>query len=166
MGGLSMEWSSLYVMQKQLDDYIETHHQLVNEDLFEKKYLALLTELGELANETRCFKFWSTKPRNKQSVILEEYVDGIHFILSLGMEKGYRSAPDPVNAAAPDESGQFIRVYDTCANFYHHPSEQLYKELLGQYVKLGELLGFDEQAVIDAYREKNEINYERQDQGY
>ncbi|RYG74871.1 dUTPase [Lentibacillus lipolyticus] len=161
-----MDWSSLYIMQKQLDDYIETQHQLGNEDLFQKKYLALLTELGELANETRCFKFWSTKPRNKQTIILEEYVDGIHFILSLGLEKGYRSAPNQPGAATSDESEQFIRVYDASANFYHRPSEENYQALLSQYMKLGELLGFDEQAVIHAYQEKNEINYERQDQGY
>ncbi|TRM12907.1 dUTPase [Lentibacillus cibarius] len=161
-----MEWSSLYKMQSQLDDYIESQHDLQHVDLFQKKYLSLLTELGELANETRCFKFWSLKPKNKQSIILEEYVDGIHFILSLGLEKGYRNLPGSVNTANSDESEQFIRVYDACATFYYHPTQQNYEELLGHYVQLGELLGFDEQAIIDAYREKNEINHKRQDQGY
>ncbi|GAA0429228.1 dUTP diphosphatase [Lentibacillus halophilus] len=161
-----MEWSSLYVMQNQLDEYIASQHYLQKEDLFHKKYLALLTELGELANETRCFKFWSTKSRNEQSIILEEYVDGIHFILSLGLEKGYRNEPGTINTESPNELEQFIRVYDACNAFYHHPSEQHYQELFGEYVRLGELLGFDEQAIIGAYREKNNINYQRQDEGY
>src|SRR5688500_20051556 len=55
-------------------------------DVFREKCLALLVELGELANETRCFKFRSKKPRNDDSVLLEEYVDNRHFRLSLGLE--------------------------------------------------------------------------------
>ncbi|TFJ93931.1 dUTP diphosphatase [Lentibacillus salicampi] len=161
-----MEWTSLYTKQKQLDAYIESQHDLSDKDLFREKYLALLVELGELANETRCFKFWSVKPRSKPSVILEEYVDGIHFILSLGLEKGYRYPTDAVNAIETDETGQFNRVYDHCTVFYHEPTEEHYHQLFESYLQLGVLLGFDEQGVKDAYLQKNEVNYERQDQGY
>jgi dimeric dUTPase (all-alpha-NTP-PPase superfamily) len=41
--------------------------------------------MGELANEVRCFKFWSYKLPSEEKVILEEYVDGIHFITSLAI---------------------------------------------------------------------------------
>ncbi|SFB24529.1 Dimeric dUTPase, all-alpha-NTP-PPase (MazG) superfamily [Lentibacillus halodurans] len=161
-----MNWSSLYAMQEQLDAYIESHHNLSDKDLFREKYLALLVELGELANETRCFKFWSTKPRNNQSVILEEYVDGIHFMMSLGLEKGYRYDSDVVNPGETDETGQFNRVYDACVTFYRAPSEPHYEQMFESYLQLGILLGFDEKAVKSAYLKKNEINYERQNQGY
>ncbi|MFD1362215.1 dUTP diphosphatase [Lentibacillus salinarum] len=161
-----MDWSPLYTMQAQLDTYIVSHHDLSGKDLFREKYLALLVELGELANETRCFKFWSRKPRNKQSVILEEYVDGIHFILSLGLDKGYRYDSNDLKPADTDETGQFNRVYEVCVTFYRDPSEAHYKQLFARYLQLGKLLGFDEIAVKDAYLKKNEINYERQDQGY
>lgn len=153
-------------MQKQLDSYIEDQHELANKDVFREKYLALLVELGELANETRCFKFWSTKPRNKQSVILEEYVDGIHFILSLGLEKGYRYSSNSLVQPEDDETGQFNRVYDACISFYRKPLEENYNKLFDNYLQLGYLLGFDEQAVKDAYLSKNKINYKRQDEGY
>ncbi len=76
-------------MQQALDSHIEEKHQLQNEDLFTRKTLALLVEIGELANETRCFKFWSVKPASEKQVVLEEFVDGIHFILSLGIECGF-----------------------------------------------------------------------------
>lgn len=161
-----MDWSRLYTMQQQLDAYIESHHDLSDEDLFREKYLALLVELGELANETRCFKFWSNKPRNKQSVILEEYVDGIHFILSLGLEKGYRYDADVAKPPEIDETGQFNDVYDACVTFYREPTEQHYEQLFTRYLQLGMLLGFDEASVKEAYFQKNEINYERQNQGY
>ena len=48
--------------------------------------MALLVE-RELANETRSFKFWSTKGPSANEIILEEYVDSIHFLLSLLIEK-------------------------------------------------------------------------------
>src|SRR5699024_7652437 len=82
-----MNWKLLFEKQVELDAYITNNHDLSGSDLFEKKILALFVELGELANETRCFKFWSMKERNSNSVILEEYVDNIHFLLSLGLEK-------------------------------------------------------------------------------
>src|SRR3954469_23285631 len=81
-----MQLETLFEMQAGLDRYIEENHQLENEDLFNRKVLALLVEIGELANETRCFKFWSVKPPSDKQVILEEFVDGVHFILSLGIE--------------------------------------------------------------------------------
>ncbi|GAB4075019.1 dUTP diphosphatase [Barrientosiimonas marina] len=161
-----MDWSALYTMQEHLDTYIEAQHNLSDRDLFREKYLALLVELGELANETRCFKFWSTKPKNEQSVILEEYVDGIHFILSLGLEKGYRFDAREVEPANTNVTGQFTLVYSDCVAFYQEPGEAAYKQLFVRFIQLGKLLGFDETAVMTAYLKKNDINYERQNQGY
>ena len=85
-----MNLQQLFTMQKELDDFIE-QTQNIQQDVFQEKGLALLVELAELANETRCFKFWSTKGPSAREVILEEYVDSIHFILSLGLLKGYTS---------------------------------------------------------------------------
>ena len=86
-----MQLEKLFKMQKALDQHIEEKHELQQEDLFNRKVLALLVEVGELANETRCFKFWSVKPSSEKSVVLEEFVDGIHFILSLGIECGFQN---------------------------------------------------------------------------
>lgn len=95
-----MNTITLFKMQKALDSHIESQHGLQNEDLFERKVLALLVEIGELANETRCFKFWSVKPSSERNVILEEFVDGVHFILSLGIECGY----DGIQSVAPKKN--------------------------------------------------------------
>ncbi|WP_164668417.1 dUTP diphosphatase [Virgibacillus doumboii] len=161
-----MDWSELYSMQKSLDDYIESQHELANKDLFQEKYLALLVELGELANETRCFKFWSTKSRNDKEVILEEYVDGIHFIMSLGLEKGYQYTGDTIGTTENTETQQFNLVFEACNSFKLQPTEQNYQSMFEIYLQLGELLGFDEASVQGAYFKKNEINYDRQNQGY
>ena len=74
-----MNLTRLFQMQKELDSFIENTQQ-ISRDVFQEKGLALMVELAELANETRCFKFWSTKGPSERAVILEEFVDSIHFI--------------------------------------------------------------------------------------
>ena len=96
-----MQLEKLFNMQQALDQHIEEKHELQHEDLFNRKVLALLVELGELANETRCFKFWSIKPSSEKSVVLEEFVDGIHFILSLGIECGFQNLEYAMNIEPP-----------------------------------------------------------------
>ncbi|MBY7143200.1 dUTP diphosphatase [Virgibacillus sp. NKC19-3] len=161
-----MDWKALYSMQEQLDNYIEEKHDLRKRDVFQEKCLALLVELGELANETRCFKFWSEKPRNEKSIILEEYVDGTHFILSLGIEKGYQYDGRELGITVRNETEQFNHVFEACTIFKQDPTEENYVRLFESYIQLGGLLGFTEADIQDAYLKKNEVNYARQDQGY
>ncbi|WP_345840755.1 dUTP diphosphatase [Bacillus sp. P14.5] len=63
-----MNINELFQMQKALDTYIEKEHGLEEADLFQEKTMALLVEVGELANETRCFKFWSKKPASEKTL--------------------------------------------------------------------------------------------------
>ncbi|MGP4075749.1 dUTP diphosphatase [Halobacillus sp. K22] len=160
-----MNWEALYLMQEKLDHYIETQHQLKNSEKIKEKLLALQVELGELANETRCFKFWSTKQASTKEVILEEYIDGLHFILSLGLDLGHRYESQPVTPFT-SQTGAFLAVYSLIEQFRNHTNENNYKELFGGYLSLGETLGFSEAELVRAYHAKNEVNFERQDQGY
>ena len=52
-----MDLQKLFSIQKNLDDRILKLHNLQATPLLPKKLLALQVELGELANETRCFKY-------------------------------------------------------------------------------------------------------------
>lgn len=163
-----MNLQRLYDMQRELDAKIESQHGLRKEDLVDKKLLALLVELGELANETRCFKFWSVKPPAERTVILEEYVDGVHFILSLGLTFGY-DGPETSRGLAEEAASlteQFNRVYQLVSTFKDDLTEENYYLLLDSYIQLGEMLGFEWAEVEQAYLEKNQVNHERQQQGY
>src|SRR5699024_5425058 len=131
-----------------------------------EKFLALLVELGELANETRCFKFWSTKGKSDRAVILEEYVDNIHFVLSIGLEKGYVFSEIDSSITYLQEREEFNHLYSICLALYQKQSEENYVELFKEYLRLGKLLGFSEEEIMKAYHEKNEVNYERQQTGY
>lgn len=162
-----MDLTKLFELQYNLDTRIETQHKLENENLVDRKILALLVELGELANETRCFKFWSLKSPSEASVILEEYVDGIHFLLSLGIEFGYENK---IFIKKCNQSGavvdQFLAVYQEINYFHQQPTLENYEKLMTQYLFLGELLGFSFEQISEAYISKNVVNHVRQDQGY
>lgn len=163
-----MNWEQLFEMQKTLDTRIEKEHQLEDEDLFQKKVLALQVELGELANETRCFKFWSQKPSSAADVIIEEYVDGLHFIMSLGLEKGYRYGNTTKIGynTNQDVTFAFQEVYGRVHMFQVDPSKDKYDDLFSAFLLLGSKLGFSEEDVQQAYYEKNEKNHQRQEEGY
>ncbi|MGE6375660.1 dUTP diphosphatase [Peribacillus muralis] len=157
----------LLEMQTALDDHIQTKHDLNAENLVERKILALLVELGELANETRCFKFWSLKGPAEKETILAEYVDGIHFILSLGIEIGFvPENPSAVKEHGGDLTAQFIAIYGYISEFRTKLTETSYQKVFAEYLSLGEMLGFSAADVEQAYVSKNEVNYERQKQGY
>lgn len=162
-----MNVSKLFRMQRALDQYIETEHGLQEADLFDKKVLALLVEIGELANETRCFKFWSLKKPSERQVILEEFVDGVHFILSLGLTCSLEEEADVTEEdTSASITEQFLLVYEAVQLFKKEKSAEAYSRMLNDYFALGRLLGFSAEEVEKAYVAKNEVNYERQQQGY
>ncbi|MFJ5758261.1 dUTP diphosphatase [Neobacillus sp. NPDC093182] len=163
-----MQLEKLFRMQRGLDQHIEEKHGLQNEDLFDRKVLALLVELGELANETRCFKFWSIKPSSEKDVILEEYVDGIHFILSLGIECGFQNLDYKLELepSTLSTTEQFLLIYQLVNKFRDSKSDSDFKTLLTSYLHLGALLGITYEEMEKAYFTKNEVNYQRQQNNY
>ena len=161
-----MNLQQLFKMQKELDDFIEKT-QKIEQDVFKEKGLALMVELAELANETRCFKFWSTKGPSERAVILEEYVDSIHFILSLGLLKGYTTLEKwPVIEDKQALTEIFLMTQDYILTFIHQPTEDRYLTIWQCYGLLAYNLGFTFEDVVAAYIEKNEENYNRQRSGY
>ncbi|MEH7332643.1 dUTP diphosphatase [Neobacillus drentensis] len=163
-----MNLEKLFQMQKALDLHIEEKHQLQEEDLFSRKALALLVEIGELANETRSFKFWSVKPSSGKDVILEEFVDGVHFILSLGIECGFDQQVFElsVKSSLLTVTDQFLKVYAGVSVFQTSKSIHDYVRLFEEYLELGFLLGITSEEMEQAYFHKNEVNYQRQQNNY
>ncbi|MCR2821927.1 dUTP diphosphatase [Lederbergia panacisoli] len=163
-----MTLEEMFSMQAQLDKYIENEHGLENNQLLEEKVLALLVEIGELANETRCFKFWSKKPASESHVILEEFVDGIHFILSIGLELGFSKEPISIVSSEGNEDlvRSFLKIFSLVDDLREKRTFDSYEELMRQYFILGQSLGFSIDDVHNAYKAKNEVNYKRQQEGY
>jgi dimeric dUTPase (all-alpha-NTP-PPase superfamily) len=163
-----MNLAKLFEMQNEIDKRIEKLHNLDSNELFSKKLLALLVELGELANETRCFKFWSLKAPSEKAVILDEFADGLHFILSLGI---LLKAENQIDMKAEltqivEPTIQFIKVYQLITELNSDRTLEKMNEVFMAYLELGNLLGFSKEDIENAYFKKNEVNHKRQDSGY
>lgn len=186
-----MNLQKLFEMQRQLDEHIEKEHpRKPREDRLAKKVLALQVELGELANEWRGFKYWSNnqEPRTALTEIpsyagipfftdaktrnpmLEEYVDCLHFILSIGVEIEASFKPYP-KCKAGDVLNQLRMLYRSI-NEFDARSKRVeyrngyYKEMFQDFLNLGEMLGFTWEQIEEAYMQKNEENHKRQASGY
>ena len=85
--------NDLLELQGELDNFIieQRNLKIQKKELLIDSLLALQVEVSELANATRCFKHWSNKGAEDKNVILEEYVDVLHFFLSVGNQLGFKS---------------------------------------------------------------------------
>ena len=169
-----MNLTKLFELQRQLDEHIEREHpRQEGEDRLAKKVLALMVELGELANELpEVFKFWSYKKNNREKA-LEEFCDGLHFLLSIGLEIAEPQKIDVArwNAAKADNiTEQFLWLMSDVTELYNSLcndgfSKFDYEFLLLRFIHLGKMLGFTWEQVEEAYMQKNEVNHRRQDSG-
>lgn len=161
-----MNFSKLFKLQENLDNRILQQRGLDNKSLTSKKILALQVEIAELANETRCFKFWSDKGPSNRNVILEEYVDCLHFILTLGLEKQFNDIEIETKELQYDITAQFLNLYVDINDFIVSSSRDHYITLFEDFLSLGKSLGFSIDEIEEAYIEKNSINHKRQIEGY
>lgn len=98
--------------------------------------------------------------------LLEEYVDGLHFVLELGIEINITPIACDLYYKAVSIDKQFIGLYKYVLNLLTEKTAERYIELLMVYVGLGDLLGFTWGQIEQAYYDKNKINHERQENGY
>lgn len=180
-----MNLSKLFEMQRKLDEHIEKEHpRKPGEDRLAKKILALQVELGELSNEWRGFKFWSKdqKPRTFsfgarnhgeaiRNPLLEEYVDCLHFILSIAIELGYKA--EDLYVWDEELEGETVDVFIELMYWTSRISSNdkfkrraAFRTVCYIFFNLGERLGFTWDQVEQAYLEKNKINHHRQEVGY
>lgn len=58
---MEINLAPLLLKQRELDADINSRHNVTHESTKTERFLALLVEIGELANATRAFKYWSLK---------------------------------------------------------------------------------------------------------
>lgn len=190
-----MELTKLFDTQLLLDSKIERKHPIQQgENRLVKRILALQVELSELANEQRSWKFWSAdqKPRYEKTnmafpnpgepysyrtyPLLEEFVDCLHFVLSIGIDLKIKAEALASNASPthmPDVVDQFLwtnkkllDLYQDVRDMNREASAYCFLLLFNALLGLGEMLGFTWEQIEAAYMNKNQINHERQANGY
>jgi len=139
-----------------------------------------------MMNEHRSFKYWSNdqeprtfdwKPVQKNdhtsvetnNPLLEEYVDNIHFLLSLGNDLGISDLQYREPTKQKDLIGQVLDLYDMISVFRVLSGEKQkdhYHKMFSQFIRIGQQMGFTMEQVHEAYKNKNEVNFQRLSEGY
>ena len=104
--------------------------------------------------------------KSDKNPLLEEYVDCLHFILSIGLGKGYLHPPFWHPIKEEDITSQFNSLFRKIGDYSKHKTDGNYSQIFGLFYNLGGMLGFTWDQVEAAYYDKNKINLERQANGY
>lgn len=165
------QFVELLKMQKALDKYIMEVREITEYPESSIK-VALFVELGELLNEFPTkFKHWKASAADNREKGLVEYVDALHFALSLFGEPKVDLVEMALNFSA-------INVYNNCSYIkwerldvyleaiVDDMSTDDYAGLLDNMFALGNELGFTWEEIYQAYKAKNTVNYERIKNGY
>lgn len=163
---MQLKVKDLYELQNELDQEIYDKFSLTREATSIRRRLALLVELGECVNETRCFKFWSMKGPSAADVILEEYADGIHFLLSLGIDLKDTAEELKSIKASEDLTEAYLKMYELCLDFNQHFDLEHYHHCFAYYLGIAEQLGYTAEDIREHYFLKNKENHHRQDTNY
>jgi dimeric dUTPase (all-alpha-NTP-PPase superfamily) len=146
-------------MQTAIDQDYLIEAQKTRGETFRKRQLAFWVELGELVNEWKeLFKFWSNKKMNREKA-LEEYADGLHFIISLGCDLNMQKYHIEV-IKYDDPIDQIFILSGLIPNIRGVKS---FSDVLAVYRGLGEHFGFSKEEIENAYYKKHEENKVRED---
>lgn len=156
----------LYELQAKLDEEIAINHQVTYESTHSRRLLALIIELGELANETRCFKYWSLKGPSPIEVIKDEYADGLHFLLSLGIPLKANKFDYEISANEGDLTSQFFNMYKLALELLDNYDLKTYEKAFSYYLNMSKSIGMTESDIIDSYKAKLKVNHIRQETKY
>ena len=167
---MKIDFTELLKAQSELDQVIIGDKKIKN--ITEKKLVALSVELAELFNEIRCFKYWSNKGPSKKEIILEEYVDVLHFWLSLINE--IENKKEKVEIESYKSNVNYEEDYLTMIHIvgdlnYIYFDNLLYtalEEFMQNLLTIATSLNFTEKEIIEAYYRKRDINFKRQQEGY
>ncbi len=170
--------------QTQLAELFDLQRALDQRILGDKPYplqqmiLAFIAEVGELLKECESlYKHWKKHPVDNRQRMLEEYVDCLHFALSicnhgdnthyfLDRCDGFEELADfaSLTSYLVDDENEHI-VYLLVVSIqqtYGSDSENAVISLLA----LGFVLGFTWPEIYEEYKRKNAINHQRQEEGY
>lgn len=186
---LEINIQDLRTKQRALDDMVIEQHGIVwtREQRLVNTVTALVVELAEMANDARWFKVWSLNQEPKETLV-EEYVDCIHFYLSIfnQLEDGsptYKITnriAELVEVRRPldqytlrDSSAKnalFISMVNRLTSFITTAGLMADMKCLAlswvSFMQLGEMMNLSADEITKAYHKKWQENIDRQKNGY
>ncbi|MEY8763224.1 MULTISPECIES: dUTP diphosphatase [Clostridium] len=152
-----MNLTKLFELQENLDQRIKKNISGDKNSLISKKILALQVKMAELANETRCFNFWSNDKTINRNLILKSYINSLCFMLTLGVEKGFTDIEIKIKSSEYDMTSQFLNLYIDINDFVISSSKDHYITLFEDFISLGNKLGFSPKEIEEAYYYNNSV---------
>ena len=163
---MAMDLTDLFKKQAELDETIAKNHNVTYASTRSRRIMALIVEIGELANATRCFKYWSNKGSEDKEIVLDEYADGLHFFLSLGVDIKTSKTSYNRTKHLEDLTAQFHEIYHRIDIFNKKQDEASYIKAFQSFLNLLPLLGYRWKDLQKAYYKKLGVNYVRQETNY
>ena len=164
---MHLQVDDLYRLQNELDQRIFDLHDTTRNKTKNDRLLALLIELGEMINETKCFKFWSLKPSSDKAIILEEYGDGLHFLLSLGIDLQDDETFKKTSVSSDLSLSELaLNTYQAIVKMITNFDFDAFNMAFVAFLCLGDKLGYSSDDIRTYYFKKNMINHQRQDNHY
>ena len=163
-----VNFDKIVILQKNLDKLIYKNCKIkMNKELFDKRLLALVVEITELANEVKCFKYWSknTSFKNNMDKIIDEYSDCLHFFVSIGnfINIDYKNLT--VEITKINLSKEFLELIKNICKI-KKIEKKFFLNCFMQFINLGVNLGLSLEQVYSGYIKKNKINFKRQYNNY
>lgn len=158
--------SEIINLQKKLDENINKKHNINFEKELNKRKLALLVEICEMINVNRCFKFWSSNNSYDKNKLGDEFVDCLHFILSLSIHYNMSKMEFeiPINTYDNYElTDKVLKLIESGLNIKNAIDCEIF---IFNLFDLSYTFGFKAVDIIDFYKKKNEINFKRQKDNY
>lgn len=149
-------FNDVFKANKELDKMFDVTFQ--DNEIVKKNKLELLVEIGELANETRFFKYWKNVPMDLD-LVKGEYADclimAFYFfnIMNISLDEEFMEIGDY------DKVDIFGRLYKLASDFYYNGDKNIIKEIFVTLINLGYLIGFTNDDIIQA--SMNKINKDK-----
>lgn len=144
-----MNLEKLYEFQRMLDNGMQDRLDVQGKPLLTQKLLALQVKIGELANETQCFKFWMPKKSPARRRILENYIDCLYIIFSIGIEKGFEETKFEVKEVEYELTEHFLNMFIDLNDFMVCSSKDNYMTLIEAVLSLGLMFHFTEDDILN-----------------
>ena len=154
-----MVFNDVFKANKELDEMFNM--RFPDTEMVKKNKLELLVEIGELANETRYFKYWSNKKIDIELVKME-YADCIIITLYFFNIMNISLDEEFMEIDKYDNVDIFARLYKLASDFYYNDDKDTIKEIFVTIINLGYMIGFNNEDIINACMtkiNKNKSNF-------
>lgn len=164
---MKINLKDMFDIQRNLnEDIFKTQNKTFSE-IYERSHLALMCELMELANETRCFNYWSKKTRGHDDDILEEFADVLCFIFSECIFYGLDKEPEIYledNLLIKQDNINLTKKFLYLISLYSKIKDKsTCLEFLSNLLILGYELGYNFKQIKEAYEKKCIKNHKVQE---